>query len=207
MTIFNAVAVDARYHRAPPPIQVRPMKIAVNDEQRTQARAPHDLYILNMILFNLGGVACLLAYTIGQDPRLIWATVGALAMSLGIFGYIRFRAARIAARGEWFVAVHWHQASSRARLVLIGYVVTAAIIGIGLLVGNGSSDHNMRLIMLTVFTRIGVVPSLLLILVTAILEGQSTHLVNHGIAPGKLVRRFPPPAGVVVLDAMTEDAG
>jgi hypothetical protein len=39
------------------------MKTEIDNEIRNRARFPHDLYLLNMFLFNLPAVA--LAYTIG----------------------------------------------------------------------------------------------------------------------------------------------
>ncbi|MES9874752.1 MAG: hypothetical protein ABW146_16725, partial [Candidatus Sedimenticola sp. 6PFRAG7] len=80
------------------------------------------------------------------------------------------------------------------------------IIGAGVLIGSGMADTNMQAIMTTVFTRIGIVPALLIILVTAILEGQAMHLVNNGIVPKRLAEQFPPPDDVKVLDSENESA-
>ena len=181
------------------------MQIETSDDIRKQARSPHELYMINMFLFNLPMVACTLAYTIGGNPMLIWAVIGAMAISLGIIGYLHWKAARVEAGSHWFAMVHWKLSVKRSRILLIGYAVAAVIIGAGLLIGSGMADKNMQTIMITVFTRVGIVPALLIILVTAILEGQAMHLVNNGIAPKRLSERFPPPEGVKVVDAMNEN--
>jgi hypothetical protein len=175
------------------------MKIEVDSDIRNRARFPHDLYLLNMFLFNLPAVAGTLAFTIGHAPWLVWGIAAALATSLSIIGYAHWRASRAMQGEDWFVMLHWRLSVKRTHLLLIGYGVMALIIGAGLLVGSGMADHNMQTIMTTVFTRIGVVPALILILVTAILEGQAMHLVNNAIVPGHLAKRFPPPEGVRVL--------
>lgn len=180
------------------------MKIDVTPEIRTRAKAPHDLYVLNMFLFNLPAVAGILAYTIGHHWVLAWVIGGALSISLGFVAFFHWRAAKAETRDPWFVMVHWKQAANRTRLLLIGYAAAAVIIGVGVLIASGTKDHNMGTILITVFTRIGVVPALVMVLVTAILEGQAMHLTNNGIAPGDLAKRYPPPADVSVLDGVDE---
>jgi len=180
------------------------MKIAVTEAIRKQARFPHDLYMTNMFLFNIPMVAGTLAYTIGGNPLLVWVILGAMLCSLGIIGYIRWRAGTYDLNRDWFTALHWRLSIQRSNLLLIGYLVAALIIGAGLFVGYSSKDPNMQTIMVTVFTRIGIVPALVLILVTAILEGQAMHLVNNGILPDKLARRFPPGNAIEILEQAGE---
>ncbi|MEW8014723.1 MAG: hypothetical protein AB2807_08065 [Candidatus Sedimenticola endophacoides] len=180
------------------------MKIAIGEEVRKRAKLPHDLYMTNMFLLNIPMVAATLAYTIGGNPVLVWAVLGTLLCSLGVIGYIRWRAGRIDPAGDWFTAVHWRLSARRGNLLLIGYLATGLIIGLGVLVGSASADPNMRTILLTIFTRIGIVPGLVLILVTTILEGQAMHLVNNGIVPRRLAERHPPPPGTEILDEASE---
>ena len=183
------------------------MKIQADKNLCDRARAAHDLYILNMFIFNLPVVAGTLAYTIGGERLLIDGVIIALLVSLGILVYTRRKARRLPADRDWFVKAHWQLAAKRGNLLLVGYLVSAVIIGIGVLVGSGMADKNMQVIMLTVFTRVGIVPGLVMVLVTAVLEGQSMHLANNGIVPASLVRQFPPPDDVVVVDATNEDGG
>ncbi|MES9958124.1 MAG: hypothetical protein ABW086_13810 [Sedimenticola sp.] len=182
------------------------MKIDITDDIRKRAKAPHELYMVNMFLFNIPMVAGTLAYTIGGKVMLVWAVIGALLVSLGIVGFIHMKAGQAEKSAPWFVMLHWKLSMKRSRILLIGYAVAIVIIGAGILIGSGMADKNMQAIMTTVFTRIGIVPALLIILVTAILEGQAMHLVNNGIAPKKLAERFPPPADVRILESENEDA-
>ena len=181
------------------------MKIQLDDTTRKQAKLPHELYMVNMFLFNIPMVAGTLAYTIGGSPMLIWAVLGALAASIGIVIFIHLKATQAETTAHWFTMVHWKLSMKRSRLLLIGYLVAGLIIGAGILIGSGMADKNMQTIMTTVFTRIGIVPALLIILVTAILEGQAMHLVNNAIAPGKRAKQFPPPGDVIVQDDAAED--
>lgn len=182
------------------------MKVDVDAAIRARAKSPHDLYVLNMFLFNLPAVAGLLAYTIGRHGLLIWGVGLGLTVSAMIILYTHWRARRSEHAEHWFVHLHWRLAALRTWLLLVGYGITLVIIGAGLAIGSGLDDANMQTIMTTVFTRIGIVPALIMVLVTAILEAQAMHLVNSGIAPGAMARRFPPPEGVKVLEAAQEEA-
>jgi len=182
------------------------MRIAVSEAITQRARRAHNLFILSVFTLHLPVIVATLAYSVGGDVRLLWSALTFLLLALAVLFYIQFRAGRLQAEGaaEWFVMLHWQLAARRGRLLLIGYLVAALMIGGGLLVGLGMVDRNMQVIVATVFTRIGVVPALLMILVTAILAGQSMHLANRGIAPLGMIKRFPLPPEVVVLDAENE---
>jgi hypothetical protein len=180
------------------------MKIEADKATCNRARASHDLYILNMFLFNLPAVAGILAYSIGGQLLAIEMVVLALVISMSILTFIWLRARRFGDEVPWLVMVHWRLTAGRSKLLLIGYAISGAIILVGLLVSSGMADKNMQVIMVTVFTRVGIVPGLLMVLVTAILEGQAMHLANNAIVPKGLVKRFPPPPEVVVLDEMNE---
>ena len=180
------------------------MKIRAEKAICDHARSSHDLYILNMFLFNLTSVVGILAYTIGG---FVWILVGvavALLISFGILGYIWNRSATMGLDTPWLVMIHWKLTVSRSKLLLIGYAISASIISIGVVSASGMDDITMQNIMHTIFIRVGIVPALALILVTIILEGQAMHLANNGIAPASLVKKFPPPADVSVLDEHNE---
>jgi hypothetical protein len=114
-----------------------------------------------------------------------------LLCSLGLLAYIYLRSKKTT---TWFVDVHWKLAVSRARLLLIGYALTAALIFIAWLISLASSDHNMRHIIWTALTRIALMPTLILVLATAVLEASAIPMVTKREVPDKLAASFPPPA-------------
>ncbi len=80
----------------------------------------------------------------------------------------------------------------RSRLLLIGYTITGVIIAAGYLLASGA-DKNMQDIILTIATRIGVVPTLLIVMVSFVLESGSIYQAGRGEAPEGMVTRMPAP--------------
>jgi hypothetical protein len=80
--------------------------------------------------------------------------------------------------------------------LLIGYAITALILLLGYLLSLGMQDENMREIMLTVITRIGVVPLLVLVFVLAFLESSALSMAGSQEVPDALYAAYFPHAPV-----------
>jgi hypothetical protein len=158
---------------------------ATADEVK-KAQAPHNLFVSGLFLFDLMMTPAVLALKAGLVGLLV-----PLLCSLGLLAYIYLRSKKTT---TWFVDVHWKLAVSRARLLLIGYALTAALIFIAWLISLASSDHNMRHIIWTALTRIALMPTLILVLATAVLEASAIPMVTKREVPDKLAASFPPPA-------------
>jgi MFS superfamily sulfate permease-like transporter len=115
----------------------------------------------------------------------------------------------------WFVRNHWRLAATRYRLILIAYLVCAGILSIALFGQLDESQIAEQLRTLppamqemerrklesqdmggAVWARIGVVPLLLAIMVTIMLESGAIYQAGRGELPDELVARFPPPEGL-----------
>lgn len=156
------------------------------DAEVRQAQAPHNLFISGLFLFDLMMTPAVLALKVGMAGLLI-----PLLCSVGLLAYIYLRSKRTT---TWFVDVHWKLAVSRARLLLIGYALTAALIFVAWLISLASSDHNMRHIIWTALTRIALMPTLIMVMVTAVMEfGGAAQAVKREV-PDKLAAKFPPNA-------------
>jgi hypothetical protein len=108
-------------------------------------------------------------------------------------------------------------AASRYRLILIAYLVCAAILSIALLGKQEETEIAAQLKSLppamqemerhkiesqdmasAIWARIGVVPLLLAVMVTIMLESGALYQAGRGEVPDALVARFPPPDGLAV---------
>jgi hypothetical protein len=200
------------------------MFFRVDEVTRQQAKTPHELAMVNLILFNLLIGVALLAGSMAQPDSLIarakWIAVGVpLAVSLAVIGFTWLRAARIDHKGYWFIAAHWRLAASRYRLLLLAYLVCAATLGIGAIGGNDESRleshiRNLPPAMQTmerrklasqdmgtaVWARIGVVPLVLATMVSIMLESGAIYQATRGEIPDGLVDRFPPPSDLIGTD-------
>jgi len=156
----------------------------LSEKDKKAARWAHDLFVLNILFFHLLLTPATIMLGIGVTGLLI-----PLALSLAVITYIYYRGQR---ESRWFVAAHWRLAFKRCKLLLIGYAITAAILLLAELLTAGMKDAHMADIMVTVITRIAIMPTLILVMVTVVMEASATSLVSKGEVPEKIIREFPP---------------
>jgi len=113
-----------------------------------------------------------------------------LTISLSVIGYTYLQSKK---SGPWFVIAHWKLAFRRCRLLMLGYAVTALFMLIAWLVTLGMADATMKDILYTAITRIGIMPTLIMVMVTVVLEAGGLNQVSRGEVPESIVRVFPPP--------------
>ena len=194
------------------------MYFPVPEPDRRRAKSAHELAMVNLLLFNLLIGIALLAGSMAQPDSMMgtykWVAVSVpLALSLAIIAFTWLRARQGAASTPWFVAAHWKLAASRYRALLLAYLVCAAILSLALLGGGGDAkrmeEHIKNLppamqqmerhklesqdMRSAVWARIAVVPLLLTVMATIMLESGALYQAQRGELPDSLVKRFPPP--------------
>jgi formate hydrogenlyase subunit 4 len=150
------------------------------------AQSPHNLFISAIFLFNLLMTPAVLALKIGMIGLLI-----PLLLSGALIAYIYLRSKKTT---TWFVDMHWKISFSRSKLLMLGYAISATLIFLAWLISLSTKDHNMSHIILTALTRVALVPTVILVLVTAVLEFGSFAQAGKREVPDKLAAKFPPPA-------------
>jgi hypothetical protein len=164
----------------------------VSDIIRKRAKSAHELYLINILFFHLLLTPASIALDIGYYGLLL-----PLLFSAMVISYIYLKGRRI---DDWFVMVHWKLSYRRCRLLLIGYALSLAIFLVGFLIALGIEKESMQNIMMTVFTRIAIMPTLIVVMITAVIEAGSISQANNGEVPDKMVREFPPPDTVEVKE-------
>lgn len=196
------------------------MFFPVDETTRRKAKTPHELAMVNLIVFNLLIGVALLAGSMAEPDSMIgrykWIAVSIpLALSLVLIGVTWIKSRR-PGEASWFAATHWRLAASRYRLILIAYLVCAAILSIALLGKPDETEIAAQLKTLppamqemerhkiesqdmasAIWARIGVVPLLLAVMVSIMLESGALYQAGRGELPDALVARFPPPEGLV----------
>jgi len=174
------------------------MLFQIDDPTRRKAKSPHELAMINLLLFNLSMLIALLAGSFVEkgsafaEYRLL-AVLVPLTVSLAIVGYTFSNAKKRSETGPWFVAAHWRLATGRYKILLIAYVVGAALIGLGWLLSQSQSDPQMVGLMFVALQRVAVAPILVSLMVLIMLESGSLYQASRGEVPDGLVERFPPP--------------
>jgi hypothetical protein len=181
------------------------MYFAIDEPTRRKAKSPHELAMVNLLLINLLMLIALLAGSFLQEgsPLADYRLVGVLVplvISLSIVAYT-FARAKTASRGEpWFIAAHWRIATGRYRILLIAYLVGAALLGGGRLLSHVQSDPRMAELMFIALERVAVAPILIVLMVLIMLESGSLYQAGRGEVPDGLAKRFPPPADLAVSE-------
>jgi hypothetical protein len=125
-----------------------------------------------------------------------------------VIGFTYLRSRRGETSDHWFVTVHWKLALRHTRILLVAYAISAAILGVGLLVAAGADKKTTQDIVTTVFARVGAVPVLLSVMLCFVFESGAIYQASRGEVPAALVQRFPPPGDVarqtVGVDTETE---
>lgn len=168
------------------------MRYEVAAEISRKARTPHELLMVNLAAFHLLLAPAAIALGVKFPQVGAWWLLLTPFFSGLVIAYIYIRGRRAEHSDLWFVMVHWKLAWNRCRLLLIGYAVSAVMIGGGALLALGSTAE-MREIVLTIAIRVGVMPTVILVLVLFVLANSALEQANKGEIPDGVVRRYPMP--------------
>jgi hypothetical protein len=164
----------------------------VDESLRKRAKTPHELSMVNLVGCHLIAAPAAIVLDIGFMGFLI-----PLLLSLSVIGFIWFRASKETATGDWFVAAHWRLSANRTRILVIGYTVSAIILGMAVLATSGSSKGD---IMMVAISRVAVVPTLITVMICFVLESGSIYQAGRGEVPDGIVKRMPPPDTLSVVE-------
>src|SRR3970040_1918776 len=129
------------------------------------AQAPHNLFISGLFLFDLLMTPAVLAMKIGMAGLFI-----PLVCSGALIAWIYLRSRKTT---TWFVDMHWKITFARSKLLMLGYAISATLIFLAWLISLSTKDHNMSHIIWTALTRVALMPTVILVLVTAVMEFSS----------------------------------
>ncbi|HEX5364605.1 MAG TPA: hypothetical protein VFW59_10090 [Gallionella sp.] len=162
------------------------MQFQASIEEVKRAQAPHNLFISGLFLFNLLMTPAIIALKVGLIGVLI-----PLFCSGALLGYIYLRSRRTT---SWFVDAHWRLSFRHGKWLMLGYAISASLILLAWLLSLTAHEASMKHIMLTALTRIAVIPTLIAVMVTLVLEfGAAAQAVKSEVPDG-MVAKFPPPA-------------
>lgn len=161
------------------------MQMQITEQTRKRARWPHDLFVLNILFFHLLLTPATIFLGVGHKGLLLPLTLSGL-----VIAYIFYRSRT---EQDWFDAAHWRLAFKRSKLLIAGYLGSGLIFLLGWFVAQGAQGDSMQNIMFTVFTRIAIMPTLIMVMITVVLEASATGMVSRGEVPDSIARDFPPP--------------
>ena len=178
------------------------MQFEINPSIRRQGRAPHELAMINLLVFNLLFCMAILAGTMAPQGSVLehyklWSITVPLCLSLCVIGYSFWQSREAKAAGPWFIAAHWTVATSRYKFLIIAYLVGATLVGLGWLISL--SNPKLQELMFVALVRVAVAPMLISVMVLAVLESGALAQADNGEVPDGVVKRLPPPDDAVTI--------
>lgn len=161
------------------------MQFQVNKAEIKQAQIPHNLFVSGLFLFDLSMTPAVIVMKLGMIGLL-----APLFCSGVLLGYIYLRSKRTSSR---FVDAHWRLSFKHARWLMIGYAISALLIFLAWLLSLTAHKASMKHILWTALTRIALMPTLIAVMITAVMEASAIGLASKGEVPDKIVNAFPPP--------------
>jgi len=162
------------------------MQTKIDKNTIISAKTPHNIFLLNLALVHLLMAPATLILEIGISGLLI-----PLSISLLIMLYSLIKLKNLNINDHWFIYAHWKLALSRYRLLFIAYTITLVFLLAGWLISTTSPDPNMQDIIFTVFIRISVMPTLLMVLVNFFLESSALSMAAKGEITDSVVNKLP----------------
>ncbi|MET0069606.1 MAG: hypothetical protein ABW096_06165 [Candidatus Thiodiazotropha sp.] len=163
----------------------------VDESIRKRAKTPHELSMVNLVACHLIAAPASIVLDIGFMGFLI-----PLLLSLSVIAFIWYRSGVETSTEAWFVTAHWRLSANRTRILLVGYAISAVILGMAVLATSGSSKGE---IMMVAISRVAVVPTLITVMICFVLESGSIYQAGRGEVPESIVKRMPPPDNLPVL--------
>lgn len=169
----------------------------IQDEAvRKKARRPHELSMLNLAAFHL--LAAPLATVLGGEMGLgLYALFIPLFLSFSVIGFTWYKASSSQHSEHWFVSTHWILAAKRTKVLFVGYAISASILLFAHLVTGDGAKHD---IMMVALTRVAIAPVVLTVMIGFVLESGSIYQAGRGEVPDGLVKKYPAPNDLKVLD-------
>jgi hypothetical protein len=92
--------------------------------------------------------------------------------------------------------MHWRLALRNYRLLAIGFALTLLFLLISWGLEQSLDPHSPSHFLAVALTRIGVMPTLVMIFACFVIENGALNQVLRHEVPDKLVKAYPPPAGL-----------
>jgi hypothetical protein len=157
---------------------------SIEDGVCKAAKSPHELFMINLAFFHLllGPGAIIL---IGGGQALLLP----VTLSMLVIGYSAYRSRALPPVTHELIRAHWWIAMRRYRILLLGYLLTGAILLVGKLVGMGATSAVGRDIVFTIFSRFGVMPVVITVFVCLVLESSALFQATNGQLPPAWLKR------------------
>lgn len=160
------------------------MQFKLSAAEIKRAQVPHNLFVSGLFLFDLLMTPAVIVMNLGMKGLLI-----PLLLSGVLIGLIFVRSRK---KTAWYIDAHWRLSFKHGLWLMLGYLVTAVLVLLAWLISLTAHEASMRHILWTALTRIALMPTLIAVMVTAVLEASAIGLAAKGEVPERLLKDLPP---------------
>ncbi len=141
--------------------------------EQNKAAVPHQLLIFNILVFN---VFIPIIALLNDSQK--WLLPLSYVCSIIVVSFIGARAKTI--HETPLINAHWHIVWRRCRILIIAYCLSITIELLSMVLASFQSDPKMGQIMMIAFSRIAIVPSLLVVTPLLIMSTIAMTKVRRG---------------------------
>jgi hypothetical protein len=173
------------------------MKFEISGDLVHKAKVPHDIFLTNLIGNHILWFVAALGIV-----RSYWQPLAMVPIvSLTVLIYTLWRAKK--SRDPWYVWVHWQIAAARSRLFIY---MLLAVLGVWFLGWLGFTYFGMKKVaVMALIGGIGILPIMVTVLILILMESDALHQANTCRLSKNVVKKYPYPEDVVVLEHDNED--
>lgn len=161
------------------------MHYEVSEAEITDAKHPHEIFLINLITNHI----LIFVGLLGMAKTYPWVMLVTPTISIAVLGYIMFRARSKLKSASWYASCHWQLCAHRSKL-FIGMLLLLAVVLAGLLLSVGGDPSLLK----PGHKAIGGVmalPTLVFILVLIVMESDGMHKAKIGVVPQWLIDKYP----------------
>ncbi len=170
------------------------MQFDVPAEEIRKARVPHEIILTNLvgnhILWFISALGLYNSY---------WQPLALVPIfSVATLAYSLWRAKRALKTDPWFVAAHWQVCARHSRIfsIMLGLLVIMSLLGWVGYTYFGMMDIAVK----AIIGGAGLLPVMVTVLALIVIESDSLHQANQGRVPNGIVKRYPAPASLPVVE-------
>lgn len=164
------------------------MVFAIEPSEIKTAKGAHDAFMIHL------GALLLLG------PLSIFLGIGPVAIAVPLLfstGFVLYTRFRVSHASSWYVEMHWRLALRNYRWLFLGYTITTLLLLLSWLVESTSSSGSPDQLLAVALIRIGVMPTIVMVLVCFVVENGALNQALRHEVPDWLIKSFPPPEKLV----------
>jgi len=163
--------------------------IEASAQERRQAKAPHELFTVNVMVIHLFFTLGLIKL-LSVDMNL--AVMSTIALSCLIIIYTFFRTKKAKQNDPYLVYIHWQLSLNRYKMMIVAYVIYFIGLAVGSVLSTGANvGMDGTSIVEAITMRLSIIPLFVVILVGSVIGSGSMFNAGRGEIDEKMTKKYP----------------